>query len=357
LENLSASDPVPAVRKQAYILLRSSDPEARKLLNSNPSFEFAGATADKADSWNLWLYNGLEMKRTGEVKKSGNYSIKAKGIQFGGVIQDLPVQAGVHELSFAYYSPAGSAGKGTIRLQIDFWDAQNNHIGTVRPYLETKRIADTAGEWSGLYWAGEFPEGIVRIEAYALLEGLNADQEVYIDDFYLNRLSPDPYANNPKTPLNLNPSFEIAGDTPANAEYWNEWLYNGLLMERSGEFKKSGDFSLKAAGVKFGGVIQEVAVQPGVHGISASYYSPQSSAGPGTIRLQLDLYDAQNNHLYNITPTSKQIANTAGEWTTLEWEGQLPANVSRVTVYALLENMDDSQQIYLDDFSFFRLSP
>ncbi|MBP1996898.1 DUF4838 domain-containing protein [Paenibacillus eucommiae] len=189
LQNLSMNDPVEAVRSYANILLRSADSEARKLMNANPSFELAGATADRADSWNLRLYDGLEMQRTDAFKRTGTHCIKAKGIKSGGLTQMVQVQPGVHVMSLAYYSPKSSTGKGTIRLQIDFWDAQNKHIGTVRPYLETKRVSDTTGEWVGIYWAGEFPEGIDKVEMNALLENFNTDQEVYIDDFYLNCLT------------------------------------------------------------------------------------------------------------------------------------------------------------------------
>ncbi|MBP1992187.1 DUF4838 domain-containing protein [Paenibacillus eucommiae] len=359
LKELSLNDPVESVRRHTYIMLRSADPNSRKLMNANPGFELAGATADLADSWNLWLYNGVEMKRSNEVKRNGAYSIKAKGVNFGGLIQVVPVQSGIHELSFAYYSPEGSTGKGTIRLQLDFWSATNQHLGTVRPYLETKRIADTAGEWVSMYWAGELPEGIVRVEAYALLENMDANQEVYIDDFFLNRLSPDEYENNPKIPINQNSSFEFAGATPETSDSWTAWVYqeDGTL-QRSTDAKKSGDFGLEAKGIGLiGGVYQMVPVQAGVHGMSVAYYTPGGSTGNGTIRLQFEQYNAENIHLGNLTPAGKLISNTAGDWTIIDWVGEFAEGVTAVNVNVLLENMDDEQEVYLDEVKFYRLSP
>ncbi len=360
LEGLAANDPLPSIQTHAYILLRSSDPSSRTLLNANPSFEDAGATTAQADAWNLWLYDGIEMSRTDNVKKSGDYSIKARGVRFGGVIQTVQVQSGVHELSIGYYSPAGSDGKGTIRLQLDFWDAMNNHLGSVKPYLETKRASDTAGEWATLYWAGEFPEGIVKVEAYALVEGFGEDQEIYIDDFYLNRLSPDPYADNSKTPLNLNTSFEIAGSTPQTSSSWNAWVYqdNGTLQRTGDETGQTADYSMKAEGIGLiGGIYQSVKVDPGVHGMSVAYYSPAGSSGIGSIRLQLEQYDVQNNHLGNLTTTGKLLSNTAGNWTTLKWIGEFPAGVDHVNINVLLEGMGVTQAVYMDDVRFYRLSP
>jgi len=360
LENLADNDPVQSIRTHAYIMLRSSDPSSRMLLNANPSFEDAGTTADKADSWNLWLYNGAEMSRTNAVKKSGNYSIKAKGINFGGIIQTVQVQAGIHELSIGYFSPEGTTGKGTVRLQLDFWNAQNQHIGSIKPYLEDKRASNTAGEWATLYWAGEFPEGIVKVDAYVLFEGFGAAQEIYIDDFYLNRLSPDFYADKPKIPLNLNTSFELAGSTPQTSSDWTAWVYqdNGTIQRTSDDVGQTADYSVQAEGIGIiGGIYQSVKVESGVHGMSVAYYSPAGSAGNGSIRLQIEQYDAQNNHLGNLTPAGKIVSNTAGNWTTLEWIGEFPELVDHVNVNVLFEGFAPTQVAYIDDVQFYRLSP
>ncbi len=358
LEDLYNNDPVAAVRSNAYILLRSSDDSAKILVNENPSFEYEGATSDKAESWNLWLYNGLEMSRTDQVKKTGNSSIKVKGIKFGGILQSVSAQPGVHEMYFSYYSPAGSTGKGTIRLQLDMFNAQGAWIGTVRPYLETKTVADTAGEWVDIYWAGDFPEGTVRVEADVLLEGFDQEQEVYIDDFYLNRLSPDVYANNPKTPLNLNGSFEYEGNTPESAESWNYWIYGAGGIQRTSEVKNTGNNSVKLTGIQtVGGLIQGVSVQPGVHSMSVKYYSPAGTVGNGTIRLQIELYGSQNNWIANLTPTGKYVKNTAGSWAEITWTGDLPAGVSKVNLDVLVEGFSETQEIYIDDVNFYRLSP
>jgi len=360
LEQLSTGDPVEAVRLYTYILLRSADPQARKQLNANPGFELAGATPTQAEAWNLWLHDGLELSRTNEVKRGGTSSIKARGVTLGGVIQTVPLQSGIHELSFAYYSPAEMTGKGTIRLQLDLWSATNHHLGTIRPYLETRRISDTAGQWSSMYWVGELPEGIAKVDAYALTENMGADQVVYIDDFYLNRLSPDPYENSPKIPLNLNWSFEEANaSTPAAADSWNSWVYQGVgAIERSDEVKRDGSYAIKATGVGIlGGIYQQVPVHAGVHGMSAAYYAPEGSNGSGTIQLQLELYDASNNHMGNILSLKKMISSAAGEWAIIDWTGELPAGVANVSINVLVGSMDSSEIVYLDETKVYRLSP
>ncbi|MBP1993061.1 DUF4838 domain-containing protein [Paenibacillus eucommiae] len=357
LNDLYLNDQVRSVRSYAYILLRSSDPEARKLMNANPGFEVAGTTADLADTWSLWLHNGLEMKRTDEVKKNGAYSIKSKGIKLGGVIQSVAVQPGVHEMSFAYYSPEGTTGKGTIRIQIDLWNAKNEYVGTVQPQM--KRIADTAGDWVSMYWAGELPEGVVRVEADAILENFDDDQVVYIDDFYLNRLSPDIYADYSRTRINANASFETAGATPETTDAWSYWVYqeNGTI-QRTSDAKKSEAYGLKATGIGVvGGVFQSAEVQEGLYEMSTAYYSPEGSTGNGTIKLQLEFYDAQNNYMSDIRTVAKRAIASSGVWSKLEWIGEIPEGASRVNIGVILESFAPDQVLYVDDAYFNRLSP
>ncbi|WP_409342066.1 hypothetical protein [Paenibacillus sp. MBLB4367] len=40
----------------------------------------------------FWLCDGMEMKRSGEASKSGDYSILAEGIKLGGIIKNVSVQ-------------------------------------------------------------------------------------------------------------------------------------------------------------------------------------------------------------------------------------------------------------------------
>ncbi|MBP1988727.1 DUF4838 domain-containing protein [Paenibacillus eucommiae] len=181
LKNLAENDRVITIQRSTRLLLGLAGVGTKQLL-FNPSFEVGGASSEIADSWNYWMPDGNLMQRTNAESKTGDHSLMARGIRLGGFYQNISVQPGNHGMYGAYYSPVGSDGDGTIRVQLDLYDEQNNYIDVIKPYLGAKRVKNTAGSWSNIQWVGEIPRGVGKVSVYIVLENFDDDQEVYLDD-------------------------------------------------------------------------------------------------------------------------------------------------------------------------------
>ncbi|MBP1993064.1 S-layer homology domain-containing protein [Paenibacillus eucommiae] len=155
-----------------------------------------------------------------------------------------------------------------------------------------------------------------------------------------------------------NPSFEASLD--GNWGIWMDREYNfaGTSIERSTDFAKSGEYSLKASGVKIGGPFQYVTVVPGNYKFKASYYTPAGTQTDGTVKFSVNFYDA--GYIGTITDVKHDVQDTSGEWNTIEWSFEVPETyngrtVERIQIVFNLEDFVEEDVVFVDDLGLFRL--
>lgn len=158
--------------------------------------------------------------------------------------------------------------------------------------------------------------------------------------------------------VNHNPSFEEDESSSA----WWYWVTDSPSkeMHRSDKAAWSGNYSLYAKGMHIAGPVQTFAIQPGYHGITAYYYSPTESSGEGTIQLSMTLMNDQMQAVGSYSSTVRRLADTAGEWSVIEWLGEIPEQmngsaVSHVRIIISMVGFASQQEVYIDDVHVYNL--
>ncbi|WP_141502079.1 DUF4838 domain-containing protein [Paenibacillus luteus] len=169
-------------------------------LNDNISFEEGSAGTDDALPWSYWIDGGnnfvtTSISRSGEQFKTGDFSLKADGVNLGAISQLVNVVPGDYRMSTWYKTAAGGSVAGKIRLYVDFLNSNNAIIGDL--LIDPLEVGDTLGEWKEREWAGTVPtelngQAVSRIRINILLTDFAESEILYLDDMglYLQELAP-----------------------------------------------------------------------------------------------------------------------------------------------------------------------
>ncbi|MBP1988524.1 S-layer homology domain-containing protein [Paenibacillus eucommiae] len=334
----------PAIEGEAVVI----PADLTKPYNRNPSFETSldgtwYMFAEPASNFAL-----TKMERSTEFTLTGEHSLKAAGVKFGAPYQNITLSPGNYKISASYYTPAGTQTEGTMNLTVNYRNSSNGYVGTVSDVKH--QVKEASGEWHTITWPLDVPEtynGMVveQIQLSVLLEGFSEDEVVFIDDVDLIKLAPQP--------VNQNPSFETSLDS--TWYMFAEPASNFALtkMERSTEFALTGEYSLKATGVKFGAPYQNITLSPGMYKISASYYTPADTQTEGTMNLTVN-YRNSNGYVGTVNDVKHQVKETSGAWHTITWLLEVPETyngmvVEHIQLSALLEGFAEDEVVYLDN--------
>ena len=157
-------------------------------------------------------------------------------------------------------------------------------------------------------------------------------------------------------PLTANASFEQGEGT--SAESWSWWVKWGAgSMGRTDELSHTGDHAVVCLGMKRGGPVQAINVEPGRYGLVCFVYVPRGQESKGTAELSMTLRDAKDQ---NLTSFSTQTVPPPGRWTPLAVAGDVPDRVGAQEVDNLLpilivNGFEADEKIYFDDLALYRL--
>ncbi|MHA6482763.1 DUF4838 domain-containing protein [Paenibacillus sp. strain BS8-2] len=160
----------------------------------------------------------------------------------------------------------------------------------------------------------------------------------------------------PSAPLNLNPSFETQyGVTEALP--WRFWVDGSgkSIKMRSNEQARSGSYSFKASGVPAAWPNQEVSLTHyGDYEYTAYFLTPESLTTNGTIRVFIELVDADGQLIDTKWGDVVNAKTSQGVWTELKWEGEISQQVNgkQVSIARLgltLENFVGKEHVFIDD--------
>ncbi|MDI9582953.1 MAG: DUF4838 domain-containing protein [Acidobacteriota bacterium] len=153
-----------------------------------------------------------------------------------------------------------------------------------------------------------------------------------------------------------NPSFEEGQG--ASATGWSWWVkFETGRMLRSSDVAHSGHYSVLCDGMKRGGPVQVLPIEPGNYGLTCFVYVPQGQQQSGTAELAMTLRDEQGN---NLPSPSTKIVPAPGRWTALAIAHEVPAEVSgkavkQVLPILIVDGFNPGDRLYIDDLSLVRL--
>ncbi len=274
------------------------------------------------------------------------------------------------------YEPIESAAEGVAAL--------NKMITKLeKAEQRLKMVDDFAGDEilqhpftpaeGGMAWSGVNSNEVMALVEWMKDEPANGEVRSLAEQLAENEVSD--YArnyvklvlalvNNAET-LTENASLEtgLNGQVMDDAPPWWYWLEFGQdenNMHRTVDIAFTGSHSLETIGVKLGGPVQEVEIQPGYHGMSVYYYTPAGTNTNGKILIGMNLLDANNQWLGSMGTETKAVGDNAGRWSITEWVGQIPEQIHGVPVrkaqiIVQIRDFAGTEKLYVDDINFFRL--
>lgn len=176
----------------------------------------------------------------------------------------------------------------------------------------------------------------------------------------------EPLAMHAKTMLRLtdavgeslatNPSFERPGN--GWAEGWSRWVKWGVgSMRIDPAAARSGKVGVVCDGMKRGGPLQTLAIEPGRYGAVASVRVPQKPTGKLTIELGLTLMDEDGKHLGRVFSRAPVLP---GQWVRQALADTIPESidghkVAKVMLIVIVDGLEEGETVHLDDMALFRL--
>ncbi|TMV44689.1 DUF4838 domain-containing protein [Paenibacillus mesophilus] len=159
-------------------------------------------------------------------------------------------------------------------------------------------------------------------------------------------------------PINTNASFETGTVTSAPPfGYWKQPPVTSEVIQRTTAAAHTGSYSTEMKGITtFGAVTLITSVTAGVYGVTADYYTlPDSISGTGSVYMTASLLDANNKTLSTFRTDRRIAADTSGDWATLAWVGDIPAQINGVPVAKLslvlyANAFNQGESLYVDDF-------
>lgn len=194
VEVLAAEAKESTVRDQAQLLTAIARGEAA-VVSRNPSFE-EGEGEASAD-WSYWLKPDVppakpigRLARTGEVVRTGKYSLLCDGVQRGGPVQSVPYPGpGRYAVVAWIYAPPGQAVKGTAEVSLAVLSPEGRELITYRG-----QAMPMAGHWTPVTVAADIPtrsgpRGATTLRLVPIVNGLEGGGRFYWDDVHLYRLT------------------------------------------------------------------------------------------------------------------------------------------------------------------------
>jgi len=160
-------------------------------------------------------------------------------------------------------------------------------------------------------------------------------------------------------PVSLNASFEDGGDEPENWMLWVKPLGDppyGAIKWITGSEAQTGDRCLLVKGLKRGGPVQAVPVEPGQYVLRASYLVPAGQTPP-RIEMNVTPLDAAGKRLRT---DSIHVQSVPGQWRIASRHIRVPAKaanrvVTHIQFSAVVNNMAATEEIYFDNIGVYRL--
>ncbi|MBP1990712.1 DUF4838 domain-containing protein [Paenibacillus eucommiae] len=182
------------VGEYAAYLLDQAQHVSKTLLNLNPSFEeydaYDGPSSIHSANWNYGYYNDNRTEeevayRTNAYARTGTFSIAAKGISKGIMMEgvDLSAPPQTLEVKGYYYTAPGTGSSGKVKISLNFYgDSGVIHTAT----SAWKTVSATEGQWAPVQLFHTIPEYLQPSVRWILLiveqEGFQPGEIVYIDD-------------------------------------------------------------------------------------------------------------------------------------------------------------------------------
>ncbi|WP_158560447.1 DUF4838 domain-containing protein [Paenibacillus contaminans] len=384
-------------------------------VTENASFE-TGTTTD-VSPWSLgWIEGRGAMERRTGTARSGNAGLLIKGLLNGGPFQNVSPKAGPFALRAYFHAPGATpTTAGTIQLAVNLKDASGNELGNIMR-SNFKPISVAANGWITVDMAGIIPEKINGIEVSTALvvvvvSNMEEETELYLDDvdFYqLSSSSPqlqvtdqtfwsllDEVAANESNggPIR-NQITELANGTEPsegreyarlllsvvdgaasvmeNASFetgtvtdvspWSlGWIEERGVMEHHEGTAHSGNAGLLIKGLYTGGPFQMISPKAGPYAMRAHFRVPAGTpTTAGTIQLAINLKDASGNELGILRSNLMPVSGGADGWAAIELAGIIPEQingiaVSAALVVAIVSNLEEQTELYLDDVGFYQL--
>ncbi|HPG65257.1 MAG TPA: DUF4838 domain-containing protein [Candidatus Hydrogenedentes bacterium] len=158
-------------------------------------------------------------------------------------------------------------------------------------------------------------------------------------------------------PVNRNGSFEEGdGEQAAGWEWWVKWGVG--KMKRSRNFAHTGEWSLLCEGMKRGGPVQVLPIEPGRYGLSCFVFVPErTKSETGTVELSLTLRNANDMNLPKSFP---RTTPPRGRWVALGFVADVPAkvgdeDVAKVLPILIVDGFEPGDSVFIDDLRLTRL--
>jgi hypothetical protein len=155
-------------------------------VSTNPGFEQGNGA--KADGWSYWVTTAGKLRRTNQVKRTGDWSIAADDFARGGPHQLVPVTPGRYFAMCHVLAPKGQTSRGSVELAIVMRDAKGTNLG------ESKTLVyPPAGKWTLIaaqldVTAQSRGKDVTQVLLCPIVNGFEKGDRVYVDDCVLYRL-------------------------------------------------------------------------------------------------------------------------------------------------------------------------
>lgn len=164
------------------------------------------------------------------------------------------------------------------------------------------------------------------------------------------------YVSGTPSSLVSNSSFEEGNAQPTDWLLWNE--STGTLT-RVEENAHSGEASLRINDIQRGGPAQIFPVHSGLLASKVFYYTPPGTSGAGSVQLAFNMMDANKTTLYSLRSDQKTIAETAGQWASINYLEEVPATyqgkeIKFVQVVVIIDKIPRETWLYLDDIGVYQ---
>ncbi|WP_084469824.1 DUF4838 domain-containing protein [Jiangella gansuensis] len=177
----STSAPNAEVRNFSALALQLTAGSATQRL-ANSSYETV--TSGGVANWSLWVKTTGTLTRTTSHAHTGAAALKVGQLARGGPVQVVPAQAGLLVTRLNLQAPAG-IWRGTVTFSLNLQDASGIQIGTLNnPPFNVAPDPD----WQTLDAIFIVPataggKTVAKAQVMAILNGFEADPDLYIDDF------------------------------------------------------------------------------------------------------------------------------------------------------------------------------
>ncbi len=157
-------------------------------------------------------------------------------------------------------------------------------------------------------------------------------------------------------PITANPSFEQG--TGAAAASWSWWVKWGVgRMLRTDAAAHTGKYSVLCDGMKRGGPVQVLPIEPGRYALTCFVYLPPGQDSIGTAELSLTPRDAKGR---NLPAFSTRIRPAPGRWTAMAVVADLSAElagrpIATVLPILIVDGFKPGEKLFFDDLVLARL--